>query len=215
MPHRSALVADGLPVAQSPMEGLRGPHTASSAEGAGCPTLADPGSPTTGLRASTVSRSIKTVKCSIQFSTLSDGTATVSDMFHPWRALRRLTHVNLHWREMDGILGQTDGATVIYMNPDQSQAQRRCTLAHELAHIELGHICGETPKDEAASRELAARRMIPIETLMDALRWADNLEEVADELWVDHQTLIDRLDTLTDDERQALVDLHHSIEQGA
>lgn len=136
-------------------------------------------------------------------------------MFHPWRALRRLTHVKLHWREMDGVLGQTDGSTVIYMHPDQSQAQRRCTLAHELAHIELGHINGATPREEAAAREHAARRMISLDRLMDALRWAESMEEVADELWVDHQMLIDRIDTLTKDERQALVDLHHSIEQGA
>lgn len=136
-------------------------------------------------------------------------------MFHPWRALRELTHIHLSWKSEDGMLGETDGRSVIVMNPDQSQRQRRCTLAHELAHIELGHIDGATDREEADAREHAARRLIPLDRLMDALRWADNLEEVADELWVDHQTLIDRLDTLTDDERQALVDLHHSIEQGA
>ena len=126
-----------------------------------------------------------------------------------------MTHVNVVWAHMDDRLGATDGRSTIYIDPDQTQAQRRCTLAHELAHIELGHINGATPREEAAAREHAARRMISLDRLIDALRWADNLEEVADELWVDHQTLIDRLDTLTDDERQALVDLHHSIEQGA
>ena len=50
---------------------------------------------------------------------------------------------------------------------------------------------------------------------MDALRWADNLSEVAHELWVDEQTPMDRIDTLTADERQGLVDIHATIEQGA
>ena len=67
--------------------------------------------------------------------------------------------------------------------------------------------CGGVPK--------AARQLIPIDRLMDALRWADNLSEVAHELWVDEQTLMDRIDTLTADERQGLIDLHATIEQGA
>lgn len=146
---------------------------------------------------------------------MSVAPATVPIMFHPWRALRRMRGVDVIWMRMDGRLGATDGRSLILMHPDQSQVQRRCTLAHELAHIELGHINGATPREEAAAREHAARRMISLERLMDALRWAESMEEVADELWVDHQMLIDRLDTLTDDERQALVDLHHSIEQGA
>lgn len=116
---------------------------------------------------------------------------------------------------MDGILGATDGRSLIVMNPHQSQRQRRCTLAHELAHIELGHINGATDAEESQAREHAARRLIPIDRLMDALRWADNLSEVAHELWVDEQTLMDRIDTLTEDERQRLVDLHATIEQGA
>lgn len=146
---------------------------------------------------------------------MSEVTSTVPTMFHPWRALRELTHIDVTWKNMDNILGLTDGTSLIVMNPHQSQRQRRCTLAHELAHIELGHINGATDAEEAQAREHAARRLIPIDRLMDALRWADNLSEVAHELWVDEQTLMDRIDTLTADERQGLVDLHATIEQGA
>lgn len=79
----------------------------------------------------------------------------------------------------------------------------------------LGHVGGCTPGEEAAARQWAARVLIGMDALMSALRWADDLETVADELWVDVPTLMDRLDGLDADEKQQLIDLHHTIEQGA
>jgi len=115
---------------------------------------------------------------------------------------------------MDGVLGATDGVCRIVMHPDQSQAQRRCTLAHELAHVELGHTGPVDAHDERATSQLAARWLITLEQLLDALRWADDLPTVADELWVDEPTLLARLDGLTDAERAALMVLWQEVERG-
>lgn len=136
-------------------------------------------------------------------------------MFHPWRALRALTHINVRWVPMDDRLGDTDGISDIRMHPNQLQVQRRCTLTHELAHVTLGHVGGCDAGEEAAANEWAARHLITMDALKDALLWADDLEEVADELWVDLDTLKNRLDCLTDEERQEIVDMHNNIEQGA
>lgn len=127
---------------------------------------------------------------------LSAPLSTVAGMFHPWRRLRALAQIDLVWAVMPGRLGETDGKSLIWLHPHQSQAQRRCTLAHELAHIELGHVEGCTAREESQTARLAARRLIPIEALADALVWTHHLDDVAEALWVDRDTLDVRLDRL-------------------
>ena len=141
---------------------------------------------------------------------------TVAGMYHPWRTLRALdTRIEVIWQHLDDdVLAETDGHSTIWMDPRQRQAKRRCTLAHELAHIELGHTDGCTPREDVAADRLAARRLIDMHRLLDALRWAEDLREVADELWVDEPTLMARLDALTDDERAQIVQLYEEIEGG-
>lgn len=136
-------------------------------------------------------------------------------MWHPWRRLRALTHLDLSWRPLAGLLGATDGRDRIVMDPRQSQAQRRCTIAHELAHLELGHTGGCSPAEERMARALAARWLIDIDRLLDVLAWTERLEEAADELWVDVDTLMARLDGLTPGERAQVAALAHMIERGA
>lgn len=127
-------------------------------------------------------------------------------MFHPWRRLRDLQYVRLHWEVMPGVLGETNGIDLVWMHPHQGQAQRRSTVAHELAHIELGHTAGCTGPDERAARELAARWLITLRALAEAARWSSRVEEIAEELWVDTDTLRTRVLTLTEAEHQALID---------
>jgi hypothetical protein len=129
---------------------------------------------------------------------------SVRSMFHPWRRLRSLPHIDLSWRRMPGRLGETDGVASIVMHPDQSQVQRRCTIAHELAHVELGHTDGCNDVEEQAARGLAARWLIEIEDLAEAALWARSRSELADELWVDTDTLDARLDHLGAGERRYL-----------
>lgn len=145
---------------------------------------------------------------------LASDTVLVMSPDHPWRRLRRLTRVELLWRRTPGRLGATNGVDLIVMNPDQLQVERRCTLAHELAHIELGHTGGCSSVGEAAARRLAARWLIRMDDLVDAYRWAEALEEVADCLWVDVDTLRARLDSLTPDETARLVHLYRETERG-
>lgn len=125
-------------------------------------------------------------------------------MFHPWRILRGLTTVNVVWTPLTGKLGATNGTTLIYLHPDQSQQQRRSTLTHELAHITLGHTRGCGPAEEALADQLAATWLIPLDDLINAMRWSEHLDEIADDLWVDLATLKTRLDTLTDTETEIL-----------
>lgn len=127
-------------------------------------------------------------------------------MFHPWRKLRQLRSVRLHWQVMQGTLGETNGIDLVWMHPHQGQAQRRSTLAHELAHIDLDHTAGCNGPDERAAELLAARWLITLPALIDALRWAVSVEEAADELWVDPATVRVRLLRLTVEEHQSITE---------
>ncbi|WP_143226282.1 hypothetical protein [Actinomyces provencensis] len=50
----------------------------------------------------------------------------------------------------------------------------------------------------------AARRLITVEELCHAAVWAHCLEEAAEELWVDVDTLLTRLESLTAEEQLML-----------
>jgi Zn-dependent peptidase ImmA (M78 family) len=130
---------------------------------------------------------------------------TVPIMFHPWRRLRARPDVEVFYRDLRGRrLAATDGAEVIVMSPDLSQAQRRSTIAHELAHIELGHVDGCSSAEEEAARQLAARWLVSLDALAEAMAWARSLEELAEELWVDVDTVRTRLAHLHPAERHHL-----------
>lgn len=136
-------------------------------------------------------------------------------MYHPWRRLREQPNIQLTWRPLLGRLGVTDGRSRVVLDPRQSQAQRRCTIAHELAHIELGHVRGCDPREESAAAQLAARRLIPIAQLADAILWSEHPAQIAEALWVDVDTLQVRLDHLHPSERQYIAQRLAAREDGA
>lgn len=124
---------------------------------------------------------------------------------HPWRDLRSRPHITLSWRDLPpGFRGATDGTSAIWMEVDLLQVERRCTLAHELAHIDLGHTTKPTVAEEEAARRLAAQKLITWDALVDVFRWAHNAFEAADELWVTPEVLEDRLRFLHPHERGLL-----------
>lgn len=133
--------------------------------------------------------------------------------YHPWRHLGRLAHINIRWTrdddELDGALAwfYVDRDEIV-MDSRQTQVQRRSTLAHELVHAERrDEPCGSLLLDErqeSVVSRIAARRLIPIRPLGEALAWAHCLEEAADELWVDPSTLRTRLEHLHPAERAYL-----------
>ncbi|HEU5270905.1 MAG TPA: ImmA/IrrE family metallo-endopeptidase [Jatrophihabitans sp.] len=132
--------------------------------------------------------------------------------YDPWRDVR------LNWPEvrvvierMTGdLLGEArDGGAVIALRAGTSAAQRRCTLAHEIVHLERGlRDCGQwLHREEQAVHRTAARRLITLADLVAALRdlgGADDPGALAQALDVDRETLSVRLATLDRDERRAL-----------
>lgn len=117
--------------------------------------------------------------------------------YHPWRELRALTHLVLHWHELaPGVWGATDGEHRVWLDHRLGQVERRCTLAHELEHVRRGHRGCQPEVVERAVHAAAARRLVPcVHQLADALVWArGDMQVAADELWVDEDTLTARLD---------------------
>lgn len=84
----------------------------------------------------------------------------------------------------------------ITLDPRQTQAERRSTIAHELVHAERGP-APRCPwweaREERITDAVAARRLIGLHQLGEALAWSSDLDEVADELWVDVPTVEARL----------------------
>lgn len=121
--------------------------------------------------------------------------------WNPWRAIRALVDVTVRWERRDDELGSWDeDSRILRFDPDQSQVERRCTAAHELVHVERG----DRTCDPRVHRE-AARRLIDVRALGEALATYDlDLPQVADELWVDDNTLQTRLDHLHPAERHYL-----------
>ena len=140
-------------------------------------------------------------------------------MPHPWRALRALSEVRLHWRDdmPASLRGATDGER-IWMRDDMTQVERRCVLAHELEHVRRGHSSCQPESVEAAVQSAAARYLLPDpHVVADALVWArGDVEAAADELWVTERVLRHRLDArhLHPAERAIIVARINALEFG-
>jgi hypothetical protein len=88
-----------------------------------------------------------------------------------------------------------------------SQAERRCTIAHETEHISRGPVAPhEVLREElVVDRRVAALLLPSIRQVGDALACAGgHLESAADALWVDDYVLATRLGSLSDAERRWL-----------
>lgn len=98
---------------------------------------------------------------------------------------------------------------VILIDPGTGPAERRCSLGHAVAHLDLGHrLC--RPDLRAEVREeidadiRAARKLIHIDALLDAFRWTERPVEACDELDVDIDMLKVRGAHLHPGEKQRL-----------
>ncbi|MBX9919123.1 MAG: hypothetical protein K2Y33_04720 [Mycolicibacterium frederiksbergense] len=90
------------------------------------------------------------------------------------------------------------------------QVHRRCTLTHELIHLERGPVAPHLQaKEERIVDELAARRLIELHDLIEGLQWSRDPDELADALWVDVPTLNTRMTTLDPVE---VAQLEHALE---
>lgn len=110
----------------------------------------------------------------------------------------------------DDLLGEVrDDGSVIALRADTSAAQRRCTLTHELVHLERGILdCGPwLQREEDMVHAEASRRLIPLERLAAGIRelgGGDDPGALAHWLDVDGETLAVRLDRMTSTERRML-----------
>jgi hypothetical protein len=121
--------------------------------------------------------------------------------WHPWRTLRDHhadVDVICRYRLPERIMGMQLGRR-IWLCATLTQAERRCTLTHELVHRERGPVPNApaaAAREERAVDEISARRLITMPALVDALRWTRHPAELADHLWVDEPTLQTRMTTL-------------------
>jgi hypothetical protein len=121
----------------------------------------------------------------------------------PWAFLAdRHPNVKVRFRsDLDDRWGQTvwyGDETIIYLAYDLGRPQRRCTLAHELMHIDLR--LGSNPADELVVRHATARFMLPDVAAMGRALHDLDILDAADTLGVARGVLVDRIDCLTDDE---------------
>ena len=108
--------------------------------------------------------------------------------------------------------GRTLGETVwptktITIDPRCPPASQRCTLVHEMLHVERGPLPDEitlAAREELAVEKATARRLIDTRELGEALAESDHLGYVAERLHVDPDTLTVRLRHLHPAERAYL-----------
>ena len=132
--------------------------------------------------------------------------------YDPWRdASQNWPHVQVVIERMAGdLLGEVrDGGQLIALRAGTSDAQRRCTLTHELVHLERGLLeCGQwSRRDELLVHNEVARRLIPLGVLAAAIRasgTAEDLPTLAQSLDVDTETLQLRFTRLDRSERRLL-----------
>lgn len=127
--------------------------------------------------------------------------------YSPWGALAQMGDVTVEFTDCGSDLGWWDPERrVITLDKNQTQRERRCTLAHELEHVSRGdenveHVSPVlAARQEIAACMRAARRLIPIAALISALLWSQDERELAQELHVDEDTVRIRLLTLTEHE---------------
>lgn len=131
---------------------------------------------------------------------------------NPWRALRELAHVELRWHD-GGKMGRTiHGEAAISLRRGMTWEQRRCTVQHELLHVENGpQPAGLAAKEEERVRRDTALLMIPdMRPVGEAIAWALSEEEAAVELGVDIAVLRYRLKHMSPMERSWL---NHRLER--
>lgn len=124
--------------------------------------------------------------------------------WHPWRRLRELAELEVHFAELaEGVRG-TIYNEIITLAAGMNQVERRCVLTHEILHWEMGHRTRCKHRDEVLVQQATARRLITLDDLAAGLAWAHNRAELADELWVLEDVLDVRLDHLHPVERAHL-----------
>ena len=130
--------------------------------------------------------------------------------YNPWRDLRdNWPDITVAIVPMTGrLLGEVT-YPVILLRAGTTSAQRRCTLTHELVHLERGlDDCGLwQQREERRVHEEVARRLVTSDQLVRAIRelgGTHDLPVLAAALDVDTETLRVRLSLVTADEQRRM-----------
>jgi Zn-dependent peptidase ImmA (M78 family) len=141
-----------------------------------------------------------------------DPGADAAARYPDWVIRRR----NLGWGITEVLCRKS---RVILLERGTDAARRRCSLAHAIAHLDLGHGAAMTARferrQEAEATQLAARRLRPLDDLVWAVQWTHDLEEAAVELEVDMDTLQTRMEHLHPSELMRLRMTRRRLEESA
>jgi Zn-dependent peptidase ImmA (M78 family) len=127
--------------------------------------------------------------------------------YNPWDdAARRYPDVHIEWHAMLGAhAAWAPVERVILVDESITRTERRCALAHELAHLDMGdeptEHCFFARRQETAADRLAAVRLVAIRDLAAAVRYCDDARELAAELDVTLNALVLRCALLHPSER--------------
>ena len=130
-------------------------------------------------------------------------------MYHPWRQFRQQARWTLTQADLPPrVHGLTDFLhREVILDRRLRQVERRCTITHELIHIERGPVPDDprlAAREESIVEREVARRLIEIKPLGEALAWSHHVSEAADALWVTEHVLQIRLEYLHPAERAYL-----------
>lgn len=98
-------------------------------------------------------------------------------------------------RPLGGVIPEVLCPTrkVILIESGHTWPEKRCSLAHAVAHLDLGHDKMRRgyfeAREEAGANQMAARRLITLDDLAEVLCWTRDYGEIAEELQVDVPTL--------------------------
>lgn len=134
--------------------------------------------------------------------------------WNPWRHIGdSYPHIIVDtWRELPDRIWGLQAGNHIWLCRRLDQARRRCTLAHEIIHLERGPVPTDPAglaREERVVARLAAQRLITTDELVAALAWTRDPHQLADALWVDLPTLYARMAALDPVE---VADLEHRLD---
>ena len=104
-----------------------------------------------------------------------------------WDAAERYPAVHIEWHPIAPLhAAWVPSEGIILVDEAITCAERRCALAHEIAHMDTGDVntttCWFGTRQETAADRLAARRLIDPQELAAVAQWCDDPREIAEEL---------------------------------
>jgi hypothetical protein len=127
----------------------------------------------------------------------------------PWAVLP--PHISIHHMELERLSAVTDGHSTIWLDERLTEIEARCALAHELVHLELGHVGHQPPAVEDKVRQRTARWLVPFSKLWRVRHWQGPIHGLAEDLGVTPAVLRDRLRWSTHEERDILQTRHWDL----